>query len=247
MKMLVASSSYKIARAQETAAVLEPAVVLPLWKRVIDVGCCLLALPALCVGTLIMVLITRTCSPGPVLFCQERVGYRGRRFKLYKFRTMHVRADHDAHQMYFAQIVRANAPMRKLDGQGDRRLIPGGKLLRATGLDELPQIINVLRREMSIVGPRPCIPYELAQYSAVQRERFEAAPGLTGLWQVSGKNGTTFDEMVELDVRYLRSRSFAADLKIICRTIPTLWQQVMESRRKGEAIKSASSSAVVKG
>jgi lipopolysaccharide/colanic/teichoic acid biosynthesis glycosyltransferase len=99
--------------------------------------------------------------------------------------------------------------MQKLDTRGDSRLIPGGWMLRASGLDELPQIINVLRGEMSIVGPRPCIPYEFEQYSSWQRQRLNSAPGLTGLWQVSGKNRTTFDEMIRLVIDTRKGRRVA--------------------------------------
>jgi len=162
---------------------------------------------------------------------------------IYKFRTMHVRAETSAHQMYFAQLVRSNAPMHKLDGRGDSRLIPGGKVIRASGLDELPQIINVLRGEMSIVGPRPCIPYEYDQYSPAQRQRFEVTPGLTGLWQVSGKNHTTFDEMVRLDIHYARTRSPRVDLVIILRTVPALFVQLVESCRKAKAARAAGATA----
>jgi lipopolysaccharide/colanic/teichoic acid biosynthesis glycosyltransferase len=121
--------------------------------------------------------------------------------------------------------------MQKMDSRGDSRLITGGWLLRATGLDELPQIINVLRGDMSVVGPRPCIPYEYEQYTAQQRERFASVPGLTGLWQVSGKNRTTFEEMVRLDVEYARSKSLLLDLKIITMTLPALYTQVSDVQK----------------
>ncbi len=184
-------------------------------------------------------LITVVASPGPILFRQERVGYRGRRFYLYKFRTMHVSANVASHQAHLKQLMKANAPLRKLDEQGDRRLIPGGWMLRATGLDELPQIINVLRGEMSIVGPRPCIPYEYESFSAEQRRRLESVPGLTGLWQVSGKNRTTFDEMIRLDVAYGERRSLPLDVGIIARTVPALVVQVMDTRRARRAARPA--------
>lgn len=231
MKMLVAPSSCKVVRLSDADAG-RPSLSLPGWKRALDIGCCALALPFFLFCTLIIAVLTKLASPGPIFFCQQRVGFRGARFKIYKFRTMHVSAETATHQMYFAHLVSSKAPMQKLDGRGDSRLIPGGKLLRASGLDELPQIINVLRGEMSIVGPRPCIPYEYLQYSPAQRARFEAAPGLTGLWQVSGKNRTTFDEMIELDVRYARIRSLPVDLRIILRTIPALCQQLVDARRK---------------
>ncbi len=204
---------------------------LPVWKRSLDILCCLAVLPFFVVCTLLASILTAIASPGPVFFRQERVGYTGRRFKLYKFRTMHISADVTTHQAYFTQLMRSNVPMQKLDGKGDSRLIPGGWLLRASGLDELPQIINVLRGEMSLVGPRPCIPYEYAQYSTAQRERFNAVPGLTGLWQVSGKNRTTFDEMIRLDVQYTQRKSLRLDLEIISRTVPALITQIVDTRR----------------
>lgn len=203
---------------------------LPAWKRLIDLVGCLIALPLLVLCTLVMTVITKLVSPGPVLFRQERVGYKGRRFKIYKFRSMHVNADTRGHQDYFKGLVGSNAPMVKLDAKGDSRLIPGAWLLRATGLDELPQIINVLRGEMSLVGPRPCLPAEAELYQPWQRERFNAAPGLTGLWQVSGKNRTTFDEMILLDIRYAQTCSICHDLRIILLTIPALIAQVYDTK-----------------
>jgi lipopolysaccharide/colanic/teichoic acid biosynthesis glycosyltransferase len=200
-------------------------------KRVLDILCCLAALPILGVAALLVAALTSLTSPGPIFFRQERVGYRGRRFRLYKFRTMHVSAETTSHQNHFAELVRSNTPMQKLDARGDSRLIFGGWLLRASGLDELPQIINVLRGEMSLVGPRPCIPYEYDQYSHAQRERFHAAPGLTGLWQVSGKNRTTFEEMVQFDIEYARNQSLALDLKIMLLTLPALLIQISDVRK----------------
>jgi exopolysaccharide production protein ExoY len=206
-------------------------VPIPIWKRILDVACCLIALPFLGLAALWAFIITTTTSRGPVFFRQERVGYMGRRFWLYKFRTMHVTASVSEHQAYFSQLMTSNVPMQKLDARGDRRLIPGGWLLRASGLDELPQIINVLRGEMSIVGPRPCIPYEYERYSLPQRERLRSVPGLTGLWQVSGKNRTTFDEMVSMDIAYAERLSFISDLGIIFRTVPALLTQISDTRK----------------
>jgi lipopolysaccharide/colanic/teichoic acid biosynthesis glycosyltransferase len=203
---------------------------IPAWKRAIDILGCLAALPVLMLCTLVMTLVTKLVSPGPVLFRQERVGYKGRRFKIYKFRSMHVRADPVGHQNYFKELVGSNAPMAKLDSRGDSRLLPGARLLRATGLDELPQVINVLRGEMSLVGPRPCLPTEAELYQPWQRERFDTLPGLTGLWQVSGKNRTTFEEMMHLDIRYTRTKAFWLDLRIIVLTLPALLEQVYDTR-----------------
>ena len=203
----------------------------PRWKRAIDIACCLAALPLLVICAAVMTIIMSLFSRGPLLFRQERVGFKGRRFRIYKFRTMHVCAETASHQSHFAQLVRSNAPMQKMDARGDSRMIPGGWIIRACGLDELPQIINVWRGEMSVVGPRPCIPYEYEQYSSAQRARFNAVPGLTGLWQVSGKNRTTFDEMIRLDVEYAATKSFWLDLQIIIRTPLALFVQFIDTRR----------------
>jgi hypothetical protein len=146
---------------------------------------------------------------------------------MFKFRTMTVNADQAAHQNHFKQYIGVNIPMVKLDAVRDARLIPGGWLLRATGLDELPQIINVIRGDMSLVGPRPCLPSEFADYMPAQRERVNAVPGLTGLWQVSGKNRTTFAEMIRLDIHYARHTSLLLNLRIIALTPLALGSQVI--------------------
>jgi lipopolysaccharide/colanic/teichoic acid biosynthesis glycosyltransferase len=122
-------------------------------------------------------------------------------------------------------LIKTNTPMVKLDARKDPRMIPLASALRATGLDELPQVLNVLRGDMSLVGPRPCMPYEYALYEPWHRRRFEAVPGLTGLWQVSGKNRTTFDEMVRFDIEYAERRSLGLDLAIILKTLPALFGQ----------------------
>ena len=213
----------------------------PTWKRLIDLSCCLVALPFLALATLFVALLTGLTSPGPIFFQQERIGFRGRKFRLYKFRTMHASAETNSHQNHFAELVRSNTPMQKMDSRGDSRLIPGGWLIRAIGLDELPQIINVLKGEMSVVGPRPCIPYEYDQYTARQRERFASVPGLTGLWQVSGKNRTTFEEMVRYDVDYSRRKSFFFDLKIIAMTLPALYTQLQDVQKAKRAVQAKES------
>ncbi|MCX6955361.1 MAG: sugar transferase [Verrucomicrobia bacterium] len=201
---------------------------LPRWKRAIDLGCCAIAFPAFVVLTLFVTVLMRMTSPGTIFFRQERVGLGGRRFKIFKFRTMHVGADTKGHQKHFAELIQSNSPMQKLDAKRDCRLIPGGWLLRSTGLDELPQIVNIWRGEMSVVGPRPCIPYEYEQYTVAQRERCDSLPGLTGLWQVSGKNRTTFEEMIRLDRKYKETKSFWLDLRIILMTVPALCIQLAD-------------------
>ncbi len=183
-----------------------------------------------------MALLVVCGSRGPILFRQRRVGYKGREFTCFKFRTMKVDAETACHREHFRHLMEAEVPMTKLDARKDPRLAPLGALLRTTGLDELPQLINVLRGEMSLVGPRPCIPYEYENYKPWQRRRFEAVPGLTGLWQVSGKNRTTFNEMMHLDIEYSERTSLGLDLKIIVKTLPALWQQCLDMRgRKGAA------------
>jgi lipopolysaccharide/colanic/teichoic acid biosynthesis glycosyltransferase len=206
-----------------------PIIALPRWKRVLDCTLVVLSLPVtLPVAVAIACLIKRK-SPGPVLFQQERVGFRGQPFMCLKFRTMHCAAETVSHQSHLQDLIKSDAPMTKLDG-ADARIIPFGKILRSSGLDELPQLINVLRGEMSLVGPRPCVPYEAEKYLPWQRERFNAAPGLTGLWQVSGKNRTTFTRMMELDIEYTRRKNLWLDLKIITLTIPALLVQMWDMK-----------------
>jgi exopolysaccharide production protein ExoY len=205
---------------------------IPKWKRALDVTLILLVMPFLLPVALVIVLIIRITSKGPVLFQQERVGYRGKRFMCLKFRTMYCGAETVSHQGHLQQLMTSDAPMVKMDSSGDSRIIPFGKILRAAGLDELPQLFNVLNGEMSLVGPRPCLPYEADQYLPWQRERFNAAPGLTGLWQVNGKNKTTFTRMIQLDIEYARNKSLWLDIKIIFKTIPALLVQLRDLRHK---------------
>jgi lipopolysaccharide/colanic/teichoic acid biosynthesis glycosyltransferase len=149
---------------------------------------------------------------------------------------MVVNADAAEHRRHLSRLMNSDVPMVKMDSAGDRRLIRFGRLIRSMGLDELPQIINVLRGEMSLVGPRPCLPYEYDHYLPWQKERFDALPGLTGYWQVSGKNRTTFNEMVQMDIWYARNRSLRLDLMIMLRTFPAVLRQMIEliARRQAE-------------
>ena len=215
---------------------------LPGWKRALDLLGLIVFGPGLLVLGAGVAIIIKLGSRGPIFFRQMRVGHRGEQFLLYKFRTMHVDAETEIHRRHLETLIKdANAPMTKLDDAEDPRVIPLGAILRATGLDELPQFINVLRGEMSIVGPRPCIPYEYERYAPHHRKRLDAVPGLTGLWQVSGKNKTTFQEMVQLDVRYGREKNVWLDLWIMIRTVPALVEQVRDSRaaRRNKAAASA--------
>ena len=219
---------------------------LPLWKRALDFVIILILAPALVALGAMLALLVMCGSSGPIFFRQRRVGHKGREFTCYKFRTMHVGAETDSHRGHTAQLIKSETPMAKLDARRDPRLIPLGAALRATGLDELPQLINVLRGEMSIVGPRPCIPYEFELYEPWQRRRFDAVPGLTGLWQVSGKNRTTFNEMIRLDIEYSERSSLWFDAAIILKTLPALWRQCSELRALKRKEASSSTAGIAK-
>jgi exopolysaccharide biosynthesis polyprenyl glycosylphosphotransferase len=162
----------------------------------------------------------------PILFRQQRIGIRGRPFQLLKFRTMRAGASDSAHRDYVEKWICQNGHAAQLNGQqvfklvDDPRITKIGKLLRQLGLDELPQLINVLRGDMSLVGPRPALPYELELDKDWHKCRLDAPPGITGLWQVNGRNQLGFDEMVRLDLQYLNDWSLTSDLKILLRTIP---------------------------
>lgn len=157
-------------------------------------------------------------SPGNVLFRQTRIGRNGKPFTIYKFRSMKLSAPTNVHEAHVEHLIKSNMPMTKLDAVGDSRLIQGGCLIRTSGLDELPQLINVLRGEMSLVGPRPCLPKEFELYEEDQRHRFSVQPGLTGQWQVNRSTSTTFTEMVKMDDDYVDHLSPLKDLQIILKT-----------------------------
>jgi lipopolysaccharide/colanic/teichoic acid biosynthesis glycosyltransferase len=186
---------------------------------------------------LLLMLVTRVASPGPIFYRQHRVGLGGRHFLIWKFRTMKVSAETQAHERYYEELIRTNCAMTKLDINGDPRLAPFGRILRASGLDELPQIFNVLSGEMSLVGPRPCLPNEFANYEPWQRNRVNALPGLTGLWQVSGKNKTTFNDMIRMDLTYANNMSPFLDLKIMFKTAGTIAREVIECRQASRCIR----------
>lgn len=201
----------------------------PAWKRVSDIlisSALLVILSPIMLGVSLLIKIV---SPGPALFKQERIGYRRRKFQCWKFRTMYLHADVHLHEDHFIDLMAGDKAMKKLDCTVDPRVIPFGRFLRASGLDELPQLFNVLRGDMSFIGPRPCIEYEFARYKRWQRSRFDTRPGLTGLWQVSGKNRTTFSQMMRMDISYSRDRSLWKDLFIILRTVPAVINEVRDT------------------
>jgi lipopolysaccharide/colanic/teichoic acid biosynthesis glycosyltransferase len=191
------------------------------WKRILDIIGSLAVLMLLFPLLIFIAMFIKSVSPGPVFFRQSRVGRGGKVFKCIKFRTMRPGTDASNHRNYLTMLINGSAgknqqAMTKL--HNDPRIIPFGSLIRESGLDELPQLFNVLHGEMSLVGPRPPIPYEVKEYKMWYKERFDCLPGITGLWQVSGKNRLTFNEMIRLDIQYTRRMSLLMDLKILLLT-----------------------------
>jgi lipopolysaccharide/colanic/teichoic acid biosynthesis glycosyltransferase len=206
---------------------------LPLWKDILDVLLSLAALILLLPLFLLIAVYIMIADPGPVFFRQGRIGFRGKRFECWKFRTMKVNNDAAAHEEYLKSLIHdGDRAMAKLDERKDPRIIPFGWILRQSGLDELPQLLNVLRGDMSLVGPRPCLPYEAKEYHPWHAERFDTSPGLTGLWQVSGKNRTTFKDMMRFDIRYSRRMSLWMEMQILFKTFPAVAQQIRDHRAK---------------
>ena len=200
----------------------------PAWKRSVDIiGALLILVVSLPLCVVIGVYI-KIVSPGPVFFKQERLGAHKKFFNIWKFRTMHDEAEPQCHMEYLKNLIKNDTKaMAKLD-RTDHRIIPLGKFIRASGLDELPQLINVIRGEMSLVGPRPCLSYEAEEYAAWQHKRFDCRPGLTGLWQVSGKNRTSFIEMMRLDIRYGKHLSIVNDMLVMLKTFRAVCTQVSD-------------------
>jgi lipopolysaccharide/colanic/teichoic acid biosynthesis glycosyltransferase len=196
-------------------------------KRVMDIAGSLLMVIVCLPLFAAIALAVRLTSKGPILFRQDRIGQYGRRFTFLKFRSMRVNNDESVHKEYVKQLIAGVAERVPTNGNGegvfklagDKRITPIGKFLRKTSLDELPQFINVLRGDMSLVGPRPPVPYELAAYQTWHRRRvLQVKPGITGLWQVTGRSRVRFDDMVRLDLRYAISWSPWLDFKILLRT-----------------------------
>lgn len=196
-------------------------------KRAMDIIGSLFALMLAAPAFAAIAIAIKVTSKGPVFFRQRRIGQHGKPFVFLKFRSMKVGNDATAHKEYVKRLISGKAERHGSDGNGqgvfkltgDPRITKVGSFLRKTSLDELPQFINVLKGEMSLVGPRPPIPYEVEAYDVWHRRRLlEAKPGITGLWQVSGRSRVTFDEMVRLDLRYARAWSPWMDIKILLRT-----------------------------
>lgn len=175
----------------------------------------------------VVALYIHCVSRGPIFFRQRRIGYRGASFTMWKFRSMRVGADAGRHEEHFRGLIEGQdaCRMRKLDD--DPQIIPFGRIMRKLCIDELPQLFNVIAGDMSLVGPRPAIPYEVAKYQPWHFARFDCLPGMTGLWQVSGKNRLTFRQMVALDIRYSRRITLWQDLMILAKTP---WAILMQCR-----------------
>jgi exopolysaccharide biosynthesis polyprenyl glycosylphosphotransferase len=195
-------------------------------KRVFDLAIASITLVLLSPFWLLIALLIKFDSKGPVVYAQERVGMDGRIFLVYKFRTMRVDADSEIHREYQRKFIAGHAEANVGDNErpayklrNDPRITRVGRILRRLSLDEVPQLFNVLRGEMSVVGPRPPIPYEVEAYELRHRKRLDMKPGLTGLWQVSGRNRLPFEEMVKLDLFYIENWSLLSDVKIILRTV----------------------------
>lgn len=197
-------------------------------RRLIDVlfaGTVILLLAPVLIAVAIAV---RLDSPGPALFRQRRVGHKEREFTLFKFRSMRLDADPRGHREYVTALIKGSDADNGSAPDGGRkdlyklavddRITPVGRWIRRWSLDELPQLFNVVTGDMTLVGPRPAIPYEVAEYPSWYLQRFSVKPGLTGLWQVSGRSERTYEEMVRLDIDYAESRSLRLDLTILAKT-----------------------------
>jgi lipopolysaccharide/colanic/teichoic acid biosynthesis glycosyltransferase len=198
-------------------------------KRLLDLHLCLLILPVALIVMIIIAVAIKLDSPGPVFFIHERVGFKGRRFRLYKFRSLRHDYNPVNGREFMMAFVRGHVNQSEKHSSStlykpiDRAHITRvGRLLRRTSLDELPQIFNVLRGDMSVVGPRPNVPYEVEAYEEWHKERLLTLPGITGLAQVRGRSGIAFDQIVMYDIQYIRTRSLKLDLLILWWTVASV-------------------------
>jgi len=199
----------------------------PVLKRIMDLVLCVLALPIVLPVGLLCALAIWLESGRPIFFIQERVGRGGRHFQMFKFRTMWANVDDSEHRKFMSAFVQGQAACKngvKVYKPFQANQITAlGRILRKTSLDELPQLINVLKGEMSIVGPRPNVPWEVAEYRLWHHERLEVLPGITGLAQVRGRSGLTFNTIVRHDVEYVNNASVLLDLKILYWTVRSIF------------------------
>ncbi len=201
-------------------------------KRLLDIVLTLLLLIPICIVIVFVAVLIRLDSPGPVFYRQKRVGLNGVEFNIYKFRSMHVNSDDSVHRNAIVKYMNgqemnvgtASAIKFQFKLSDDPRVTRVGRFIRKTSIDELPQFFNVLRGEMTLVGPRPPLPYEVEFYTPHHWLRLSGKPGLTGIWQVSGRSRVDFQSMVEMDIEYLQHQSFWEDLKLIALTVPVMIQ-----------------------
>lgn len=196
-------------------------------KRLIDITICLMALPVVLPIALLIALLIKLDTPGPIFFTQIRVGRKGRTFTIIKFRTMQHNCDDQRYRDYMTGYIRGHITKSKRNFKPpiSHLVTRMGRLLRKTSLDELPQIFNVLKGEMSLVGPRPHVPWEVAAYADWHTERLQVLPGITGLAQINGRSELLFDRLVEYDLEYIRRQSLRNDLQILWRTIHIVLKQ----------------------
>ncbi|MBV9616657.1 MAG: sugar transferase [Ktedonobacteraceae bacterium] len=197
-------------------------------KRVVDIVFTLLIMIPLCIVTAVIALMIRLDSKGPIFFRQKRVGLNGVEFEMLKFRSMYQNNDDGRHREATRQFMNGSTLSHEEDSSkrykltNDSRVTRVGRFLRKTSIDELPQFFNVLRGEMTLVGPRPALQYEVDLYSPHDRLRLLGKPGLTGPWQVYGRSRVSFQKMVQMDIDYLHQQSLRQDLKLIALTVPVM-------------------------
>jgi lipopolysaccharide/colanic/teichoic acid biosynthesis glycosyltransferase len=196
-------------------------------KRFLDLTFILASLPFVLMVVLVCAVAVALDSAGPVLFVQTRVGKGGRHFKIYKFRTMHHNNDTRDHRTFMKAYIRGEVSHQGNEKAvfkpfSERQLTRVGRILRKTSLDELPQLFNVVKGDMSLVGPRPNVPWEVQEYRDWHRERLRVLPGITGLAQISGRSGITFDDIVRYDIDYIENQNLVMDLQILWRTVTSV-------------------------
>jgi lipopolysaccharide/colanic/teichoic acid biosynthesis glycosyltransferase len=197
----------------------------PVDKRIMDIIISLVLIFFFAPAFIIAAILIKLTSRGPIIFKQTRLGLNGRPFEILKFRTMRTNMQDDIHRAFMKKVIekqKASGGGQVFKMKNDPRVTLIGKILRKTSLDELPQLFNVLKGEMSIIGPRPPLAYEVECYKRWQLERLTGLPGITGLWQVSGRNHTDFETMVKQDIEYIRNRNLALDIKILLKTAPAM-------------------------
>lgn len=194
-------------------------IIYSFFKRLIDVLCSLLGLMLLSPILLVIVILIKLESKGPVIFSQKRVGLNGKEFNMYKFRSMVVNAEELKEKL--AEKNEMSGPMFKI--KDDPRITKIGKFIRKTSIDEIPQLFNILKGEMSLVGPRPSLPNEVKEFEPWMLKRLEVKPGLTCYWQVMGRNKIDFEDWMKLDIKYVNERCFCLDIKLILKTFFVLF------------------------